>query len=319
MYQERFWDRKLTRRQLLQGVAVGAGGLTVAAVVGCEEKVALPREVGVGDLTLLVGEQPETFRPLTVKVGDLIEPARFEQFDIEHVKKLLTDLQSPSGSVASRYDSLINNLVAIQRSDRRLGTAVRICASGYYLTAAHLLFNRERDDIRPLTTYTKVYHPLDGSLITARNFIIDPETDLAILYAPSGKRRKRIDGIQIARKNLEIGEKLWQLGMMLGTRPEAIEARAGILFGRVAIPEKPNENYSYVKGMIPFGSSSGGPIVDVRGVIVAIESDFYIDFAGRESVLHKRENYTGSSISPLTNLDRLLAKPAHSLPGRFGR
>lgn len=319
MRQERFWDKRLNRRQLLAGAAWTAGGLTAAATVGCGEgETKLTRET-TADLAVLVGEQPETFRPLTAKVGDLIEPARFEQFDIEHVKKLLTDLASPSGSVAGRYDTLVKNLAVIQRSDRGLGTAVRICESGYYLTAAHLLFNGEGTDIKPLTTYTKIYHPLDGSLITARNFIIDPETDLAILYAPSGKRSKRIEGIQIARKNLEIGERLWQLGMRLELRPEAIEASVGILFGRVAIPEKPVENFSNVYGMIPFGGFSGGPIVDAGGVIVAIESGFYIDFVGRESVLNKRENYTGSKISPLTNLDRLLEKSAYFLPGRFGR
>src|SRR3990172_1018101 len=39
-YWTRFWRRRLSRRRLLQATGVGAGGLAVAGVIGCEDEGA---------------------------------------------------------------------------------------------------------------------------------------------------------------------------------------------------------------------------------------------------------------------------------------
>jgi len=41
-YWDRFWRRKVSRRRLLRGAALGAGGLAAAALVGCQEEAAGP-------------------------------------------------------------------------------------------------------------------------------------------------------------------------------------------------------------------------------------------------------------------------------------
>lgn len=325
--------KKVTRRHALKlgadaalvGAAfAAAGGFLVSRGKDRENYPidTLPTIIPTPEPSSLLPEIPETIIDLPTRQPHARPEAEVPlPLDKKYLEKLFLDLNQPSGDYYRRIRSLRNNIALVQRSeDRGAGTAIKICESGYYLTAAHVLSDKNKEGPREtlINGPAVVYNPSDGLVLSISEILADHDYDLALFYAPSGKQRQRIEGIQINQSPLQHEQKLWQLGLMVWETQGIFSARIHYLFGSVDLAPPATtskaKNLIKVKGMIPFGGSSGGPIVDSNGVIVAIESSYYVDFGDKEYVENKRENYVGSEVAPITILNSLLEKPVHRLP-----
>lgn len=305
--------KRITRRHAIRQILKGLG---VAAFVGTGAYVLLGDDKGVDgetvfDSSSILSEIPVSdvfFVPQSPKFKEVAE---HKPFELEYVKSLINELKvrPPIEDKEIQLDNIIKN-VAIIKTDG-IATAIRICESGYYLTAAHILSDRNG---RPMPADTEaiifdISDPTeDGNLHEIKNYIIDVDTDLALFYAPSGKTRNAVP-ISISLSPLAAGKKLWLLGTTISETIEALYLNIYALYGRVDKhqPYETDENLVAVKGMIPFGGSSGGPVIDSEGSLVGIESGVLVK-PGKQN---ERENYTHATISPLSNLDRLLVKQVH--------
>ncbi len=242
-----------------------------------------------------------------------------ERFDIEYVKKLFEDLKRPTGAKKQEVlKALEENIALVQLPEANAeGTAIRLCDSGYYLTAAHVVIEQSENNVVPTSSRVALYIPQIGSLALATTLIFDRSVDLAILFAPTGRKRAKIPNLQIANAPLAPNEKLWLLG--LEPLQESTHATLGIPYGYVDTSlEQRNylgENvYNLVKGMIPYGGSSGGPIIDSKGKIVAVESGYYVQGGRLADRPTTRADYTHAIVTPLANLDRLYRTKVQALP-----
>ena len=319
--------RRISRRHSLRllGSVVGltaiSGSGATALLLNGEESQSQPETQ-----TTILPEQDFINIPLSAQTPRQEEARNFQAFDRNYAKKLLRDYQKPNKeNLQTIWRALAENIAYVQLVDVKgpgtigEGTALRLCESGYYLTASHLFMEEQEDEFVPAKVRSHVYLPTSGVLAPIRSIIFDPTCDLAIFFAPSGKNRSKIEDLRIVASQLVSGQKLWQLGIQVEIHENTVKANLGIPFGTVAQnPRIKNylgeETYVLVRGMIPYGGSSGGPIIDTRGNIVAVESGAFIETNDDKTPLNQRGNYTHSIISPLTNLERLNGLKVHDLP-----
>lgn len=268
----------------------------------------------------LLPEVAFTERPLIAVAPKPSEPHSEYEFSIDYVRELIADLKKTpkKNSVDDRWQALKENSTYIQLITSNgigEGSAIKICESGYYLSAAHIFVDK---DFTPIKWKSQVYLPTSGAVNPIKSVVFDPGSDLAIFYAPSGKNRRKVEGLQINDSQLSKDEKLWLLGLAVGTHNNMVTASLGIPFGQVDERGLKNiydeDAYVLVKGMIPYGGSSGGAVINTRGDIVAIESGSWIDPTSGKPPVNSRDNYTHAIISPISNLERLYNNKVNLLP-----
>lgn len=300
--------KTLTRRHALKLAASGIA-VSAAAVIGGASFLDGTNNEGNSDLfevSILPNDRLIT-RPIFVK-EDLVVVGEKDKsrYDAEYIKRLLSDLESTKKLNSSdTWDAIRNNVAFVELIDpggpntTGMGTALRICESGYYFTAAHL-FSSNGEDVRK--SPVNIYLPSTGEIAKVKDMTIDFNSDLALIHAPTGKKTKKIDGLKISRNDLVPGNDLW----MIGLSPVRVNPELWISHGQV--DENPRVAFVdedillAVKGMAPFGGASGGPIIDKGGTIVGVLSGA---LSSPGIPVQTRLDYTHGTISPLSNLSRL--------------
>lgn len=195
-------------------------------------------------------------------------------------------------------------------------TCLRINEIGFYLTAAHAFSTSRGERLEE----ARVFNADTGSILPVRLIAVDECHDLSVFYAPTGQGYRLPQNLRLSEMDFRPGQRLWQYaiarqrGFPFLDQYNNVQAWLWqtILAGHVDNPIydmesvlprplgpigllKPFCEQIRVKGMIPFGGSSGAPIIDRTGTVVAVESKFYI----QPQDPNKRELYLGSTISPL--------------------
>lgn len=323
-------SRRINRRRFIRFSAAGTiTALTTLTGVayftreqsgGGEEEAILTKpspEHPIGQSIL--PEYSEIVIPIPAKAPQRVEVSNDTRFDAKYLKELLEDLKKPTlRNLDEVRKSLLENIAHVRTQKlggTGIGTALRICESGYYLTAAHLFIDELSRNFEVPKKRADVYTPTDGAYASIKSVVVDGASDLAIFYAPSGKDRRKVAGLKLNDRILQPGEKLWLLGMVIESSRGPVQAILGIPFGTVdQNPMLKNSKGEetlliLVKDMIPYGGSSGGPVINSNGYVVAVESGFQL----KEGTENSRRNYTHATVSPLSNLPRLNKAPINHL------
>lgn len=323
--QQRRFDRakRITRRHAIRVLGGGVVATVAAVTAGgiAFDELFQSNQENFNEAGSILPEEPFSVIDQVALPPHGIESVKKQEFDLGYVKSLLDDLKKPTGEgFLSTRQSLARNVAYIRlinvggTGQNGEGSAMRLCQSGYFLTAAHLLTEADYKH-SPINSSVHVYMPTEGRLWRATSMIFDPTTDLAILYAPTGQGRKKMPGLQISLEPLTPDQKLWLLGANVQISQNSITSEVAIPFGRVdpSLPKEKNflgeEIYTLVKDMRPFGGSSGGAIVDFQGKIVAVESGAKLGEGGP----NETSNYTHAIVSPLEHLPKLLLTPVNQL------
>ena len=182
------------------------------------------------------------------------------------------------------------------------GTGLMIDQSGLFLTARHVI----TEDLKTPAMGGIVYHPGFNQSFRVTQMIYSPDGDLGLIYAPTGLARGRVNGVQIATEEIGQDMQLRQYGTLVNQGSVWLAQMDGTALS----PDfKPYPRYSFkglrsVYGMIPFGGSSGGPIVSLdSGSVMAVESGL---IATKGTLNIDRNNYIGSTVAPVTDMDHII-------------
>lgn len=224
-----------------------------------------------------------------------------ERIDTAYLPELLTLLQTEIFDTETKVKAVQSSLRRIRNTaDGAEGTAFQIDNSGYYITAEHAV-------PKVLTgKLLTIIDPYSGEKSLVTEYKANRTADIAVIYAPNGRSRGAARGMQFDFQSLEDQQKLWMIGSYTNKRGDLFRC---IKYGRVDNEvELTYSNYEEgtrvaVRGMIPFGGTSGSPIVNSCGTIVGVESGAFPDKA------RTLKEYRGSVITPLSYAQALPDQP----------
>jgi hypothetical protein len=248
---------------------------------------------------------------------------------IEQFHNLQIDLEPSSNKLArlnharAIKDNVVQLVIGnIQGKQAEIGSAsgLKINRAGYFLTVAHA--------IREGKNQGWVLDEQNAIAYRINDVLLQRESDFAIVFAPTASLQNKINGLIVSDKPLQTGQRLWQysylpylqLALKSGinlsnilTGQVDLSFRKIILSGFVENPpeqfKNPNTPWQRirVRDMKSFGGASGAPIIDDQGRLVGIESGVYLP----PNAENLRSNYTGSTISSLTNFEQAIGRAEH--------
>lgn len=267
----------LSRRSFL----IGAGAVLALGLSGCES--------GKSDALL---PEHEVRTGLPEIQGDVYNSNPLEYMDTAYLSELFTALQTEIRDKETKVNAVQSSLRRIRNIfDGTEATVFQIDDSGYYLTAKHTL----PDDLAG--KYVTIINPYDGEESVITECRVHDTADIAVVYAPNGKQPRATEGMQLGLQDVENKQKLWMIGLYTSIEDKLFRC---LKFGRVDESVRlPYDTYGEgtrvaVRGMIPFGGTSGSPIVNSDGTIVGIESGVFPRDA--KSI----DYYEGAVITPLS-------------------
>ncbi len=276
-----------SRRTLIRGFLAG----NVLALAGCSTENANNFLPDRQQLTKLDEVSKSSFN---------VSP--MEKIDQQYIVVLLDELQHERGSLKERIEALKSSLRRITTTSVGEATVFEIDESGYYLTAKHVL--TEDNDI-----LTAIENPYTGESSIVVDRVMIPNADLALVYAPTGKPMKPTQHLQLNLKDVEDSQELWMVGLYRQNDVLYQYYQHGFTDKSVQLSSRMNQDITQraepdamvaVKGMIPAGGTSGSPIVNEEGVVIAIESGFYPVPA------NSRNEYQGAIVAPVLYLNGIV-------------
>lgn len=237
-----------------------------------------------------------------------------EPINPTYLKELFDKLQQPTADTTKKATTIADNLSLIELREsltsniiKGAGSAIKIDEGGIYLTVAHLL--REGYVGQPITSPVVVHTPRSNEGFNADSYIIDQARDLGVIYAPTGKPFKPVEGIQIRSDLQRSGETVWVLG--LNASRTFTWSGLGVLRGNYNPQRQLHDapiGAVFMENIQPFGSSSGGPVIDSEGRLIGIESG-----AVSPQGQNQRSGYEGAIVAPIKGIYQLLTKPIFRL------
>lgn len=300
---ERYSPKHILRNLLLGGTVLSLSLLIAVGICNSQPD----QSQFVNDPQHIFIDKPETIYRFGAFTYDTASNET-DPLDINYLQSLINTLHSEQGDRTTRAQSVARHFTHVGNSSGGMASALQIDESGIYLTAAHVLTD-EAGNLNPNKIYA--HTPFVDSRAFQANSVVatDWDTDIAIFYAPTGKPRKPVENIQLKDEPAP-DETLWLLGTPGVNRNYTF---IGILRG-VFDPSvnftRPGKNLLPVRGMIPFGGSSGGPVIDREGRVVAVESGTLWEGPNPSN---ERNKYKGASVAGISHLKDLLSRPVRLL------
>lgn len=220
--------------------------------------------------------------------------------DLSYVSSLFGTLEAQRGNRDTRQKAILNNLHRIISKIHEPGSVFQIDDAGVYLTVAHAIMDLKTRVFDPPPI---IYHPTSGAGFRVNTIFCDPDKDIAIIYAPSGRNRRAVEGLKISTSEIPTGATLWVLGLRPQRKGSEWVTERGIVKGTVELYV--DADWVKVKDMRPFGSSSGGPAINSEGELVGIEQGSYGERGGQ----NLRANYKGGLIVPISSFKSMVSDP----------
>ncbi|TSC89491.1 MAG: hypothetical protein G01um10145_648 [Microgenomates group bacterium Gr01-1014_5] len=202
--------------------------------------------------------------------------------DPQYLETLIKKLEENIGTTERRMQTLLHNLCKLDTLAGDLGgsaTGLMVDESGIFIAAGHSFGNYPRS-FKPVKNLNLITHIATEKIYMIREFMVMPEVDIAIVYAPTGKPRKPIDNIQMNTVEPSEGEDLWSWGVV--TKPEANPPsyNYGIVHGKMTkklnvTEELPYREMLHAEDLKSWGGLSGSPMINRRGHIVGVLSGGY--------------------------------------------
>lgn len=271
----------LARRSFL----IGAGAILAAQLTGCEKK----------NQNDILPDREVLVRLPQVEQGPLYSDS-LERINTAYLSELLSGLQAEAKSPEAKVR-------AVQQSLRRIkgptieATAFEIDESGYYLTVEHAI----RGDYKSEAPI--IINPYTGERSLVAEVRAHDKADMAIIYAPNGRPPKPTRNLQFDFSALTDEQRLWLIGLYPSKKQELLRCiKPGRVDRSVELAGFNVEQASRVavKGIIPFGGTSGSPIVDGSGTVVAVEAGAFPDDA------KSTDAYQGAVVTPLAYARQLV-------------
>jgi len=282
-------ERDITRRIIL-GSAMGS---LATLLLGSSEKQSERLPAHSLDVITPLRDMPESIRG-----------ASLELLNAQYISWLLKELEHEKGDAWTRIEATERSLRRVEGHGKpgSIGTALQIDESGIYLTAKHVVSDFQRPS-EPTPYLTSIVDPRTGESAFAMDYALHPRADIALVSAPTGKPKKPTTGIQLNFLDIQQSERLVMVSLFPTQNYDSnLITEEGIVDRSIAFFDIKNADATYfaeseaslaVEGLIPRGGSSGGPIVNNRGVVVGVESGAYP--SGARTI----QNYKGARITPL--------------------
>lgn len=234
--------------------------------------------------------------PNTAIANREIKDTGSEALDLSYVSFLLDELQKERGDNLNRPEAILDSLRLIYRGDG-WGSTLQIDESGYYLAAHHTVYDKDECAVKD-HPHLEVYSPTNQKSEVISSYISHYDDDIAIIYAPSSKPKRPIHNLQLTLTIPGNGSQLWLAGFFKpGNDKNLIRWQlTGSLDTSVYARSTCYPNLVGVRGMIPYGGSSGGPVWDSTGRVVALESSYF------PLGVNSRKDYQGAAVQPLNGL-----------------
>lgn len=183
------------------------------------------------------------------------------------------------------------------------GTSLQLDESGIYLTASHIgVYSTSL----ALGQYQlAVQEPSTGELSRVKAVIKHPRADMALLFAPTGTPRNVTSGLSLSTAPITARQRLWMIGYapLKDGSLDAVElpgvTKQGVDVSAVRSHDKwfpkhvwEKQSQIAVSGMIPSGGTSGSPIINDKGQVVAVESGAY-------PTVQRQKDYKGAVVTPV--------------------
>lgn len=141
------------------------------------------------------------------------ERVNSSELDPNYLGQLIEILQRNQSTKEERARYVSSNLSWFI-TNNGVGTALKIDASGYFVTAAHLFYDMRG---KLLNEYSLVYDTSSKNITPVKNFIAleDPFKDVAVFYSPSGQPRRPLGGLALDFTEPENNEQLWMHALLL--------------------------------------------------------------------------------------------------------
>jgi hypothetical protein len=235
---------------------------------------------------------PDHLEGLPKKPEKLYSPERYPPITRQRIAQVIQELQRPIESKQMREKAVEGSLRLVRSVDSSSGTAFQVDECGIYLTVSHVVLDNEMHVLRPDLV---VNNPETGITNPATHVFLHEAADLAVVYAPTGREPSVTPGLEVDLTAVADNQSLKLVGMWPPRNSRFIDS------GHVE-PSQPGDPWARVKGMIPYGGTSGSPVVDADSKIRGVLSGFY-------GSSYEIKDYVGSRVIPLTYSDSLPEYP----------
>lgn len=291
---------RITRRVVIAGGVVATG----AAVLYFLDPGNWIRRDGVTNTAKMdvLNDEPErAYNVRNLGYEKVRVPTTRTVITPSYLTHLYSTLSNEIGDFQARTSAVFSNLVEIAEDRGISGSGVLLDEGGIILTAAHSFQDPQGGaSLEPRIAYVTMKTPANEKVkgFPILSVYADFKTDLAVVYAPTGRVDKPTPYLQLRENPPGLDEPFWSVSVRESGQVTILRGVWDIKLTEEAARLK--EDQFSLRKIKPVGGSSGGPVLDREGRVIGVLSGA---LPGKTS---SREDYRGANIAPVRNFPELI-------------